>query len=92
MRDAATLNLLPRSLATRVEFGLDTSVFDCAPHGCLDEAGQAFTLVEHAFCGGAEFGLDSNWRKGRRLHFRSIALAMHVWEGSDGQTPSAGTP
>jgi len=59
-------------------FGLDTSVLDCAPHGCLDEAGQAFTLVEHAFCGGAEFGLDANWRKGRRLHFRSIALAMQV--------------
>ena len=65
MRDAATLNLLPCSLATRVKLGLDTSVLDCAPHGCLDEAGQAFTLVEHAFCGGAEFGLDANWRKGR---------------------------
>jgi len=98
MRDAATLNLLPRSLATSVEFGLNTSVLDCAPHRCLDEAGQAFTLVEYAFCGGAEFGLDANWRKGRRLHFQSIALAMHVCiikvpcqDGSDGQTPSAGT-
>ena len=65
MRDTATLNLLPRSLATSVEFGLDTSVFDCAPNSCLDEAGQAFTFVEHALCGGAEFGLDANWRKGR---------------------------
>jgi hypothetical protein len=62
MRDAATLNLLPRSLATSVEFGLDTSVFDCAPHGCFNEGGQAFTLAKYAFCGGAEFGHDANWR------------------------------